>query len=43
MANKETKLKFLLELQGVDKLRGLQNNLIKLNNPLPSSASTQVL
>ncbi len=30
--NKETKLKFLLQLEGVDKLRGLQNNLIKLNN-----------
>ena len=32
VANRETKLKFLLQLEGVDKLRGLQNNLIKLNN-----------
>jgi lambda family phage tail tape measure protein len=32
MANRETKLKFLLQLEGVDKLRGLTNNLIKLNN-----------
>ena len=32
VANRETKLKFLLQLEGVDKLRGLQNNLKKLND-----------
>ena len=32
LANRETKLKFLLQLEGVDKLRGLQNNLKKLND-----------
>ena len=32
MANKETKLKFKVGIEGVDKLRGLTSSLKKLND-----------
>ena len=44
MANKETKLKFKVGIEGVDKLRGLTSSLKKLNdNSLLSTSSSKKL
>ena len=45
MANKETKLKVRLDIEGVDKLRGLQSSLKKVNDNynLTSSSSKKLL